>query len=81
MCNMASHIEGFNLGELRVWPPALSLFLSQIMPDRDAGRAKRAWDMVVGLAFDENGDLPSFEIMTEDMLNLSADEGILTIEK
>lgn len=81
LCNMASHVEGFELGELGVWPPALSLPLSQIMRDRDAGRAKRAWDMVVGLGYDEDGNLPTFEVMTEDMLNLSADVHILTIEQ
>jgi len=79
--NMASHIEGFELGELGVWPPTLSLQLSQIMPDRDAGSAKKAWNMVVGLGYDEDGNLPAFEVMTEDMLNLSADVHILTIKQ
>jgi len=57
LCNIASHIEGFELRELGVCPPALSLHLSQIMPDRDAERAKKAGDMVIGLGYDEDGNL------------------------
>jgi len=80
LCNLASHVRGVDLERLRIWPPRLHLPRSGIVPNRDSNKAQRAMDLLKDVELDWQWEPPSEIFITKDMVNISMQPDILTID-